>query len=54
VNEAAYLVRMEQTKRTLRWSTQIANIDVPRIEGDVVIVNDTQIRKGDGRVVGQD
>jgi hypothetical protein len=54
VNEAAYLVRMEQTKRTLRWSTQIANIDVPRIEGDVVIVNDTQIRKGDGRVIGQD
>jgi hypothetical protein len=54
VNDAAYLVRMEQTKRTIRWSVPIANIDGPRIEGDVVIVNATEIRKVDGKVVRQD
>ena len=54
VNDAAYLVRMEQSKRTIRWSTRVTNMDVPRIEGEFVIVNDTQIRKADGKVVGQD
>ena len=54
VNDAAHLVRMEQTKRMVRWSASIANIDVPRIEGDVVIVNDTQISKANGKVVRQD
>ena len=53
VNDAAYLVRMEQTKRTIRWSTRIANMDVPKIEGEFVIVNHTQIRKSNGEV-GQD
>ena len=50
VNEVAYLVRMEQTKRTVRWSRRIANIDVPRMDGEFVIVSDTQIRKSDGAV----
>ena len=54
VNDAAYLVRMEQSKRTIRWSTRITNMDVPRIEGEFVIVNSVEIRKGDGKVVGQD
>ena len=53
VNDAAFLVRMEQTKRTIRWSTRVTG-GVPVIDGDSVIVNDTQIRKSDGKVVGQD
>jgi hypothetical protein len=54
VNDAAILVRMEQRKRNVRWSASLAKVGVPRIEGDLVIVNDTQIRKGDGTVVRQD
>src|SRR5215213_6140084 len=54
VNDAAFLVRMEQTKRKIRWSAEVDVRGVPRIEGESVIVNDTQIRKADGRVVGQD
>jgi len=54
VNDAAFLVRMEQTKRTIRWIATVTSTGVPRIEGDTVIVNDTQIRIGDGKVVGQD
>ena len=50
VGDSAFLVRMEQTKRTIRWSTPIANMDVPRIEGEFVIVHDTQIRKSNGEV----
>jgi len=51
VNDGAFLVRMEQSKRKLRWSASIERIGVPRIETDWVVVNDTQIRKGDGTVV---
>jgi len=50
VGDSAFLVRMEQTKRTIRWSTPIANMDVPRIEGEFVIVHDTLIRKSNGEV----
>ena len=46
-----YLVRMEQTKRKLRWSTELRDVtDAPVIDGDFVIVNDTQITKIDGRI----
>ena len=46
-----YLVRMEQTKRKLRWSTELRDVtDAPLIDGDLVIVNDTQITKIDGRI----
>lgn len=46
-----HLVRMEQTKRKLRWSTQVDGVtDAPVIDGDFVIVNETQIAKIDGRV----
>jgi hypothetical protein len=51
VNDAAILVRMEQSKRQVRWSTSLAKMGVPKIEGDLVVVNDTQIRKADGKVV---
>ena len=54
VNDAAFLVRMEQTKRKLRWSAEIADRGVPVIEGDYVVVNSVRIRKGDGVVVRQD
>ena len=54
MNDAAFLVRMEQTKRKIRWSTAIDVRGVPVIEGDVVVVNSVQIRKGDGTVVRQD
>jgi len=49
VNDAAFLVRMEQSKRTIRWSTRVTG-GVPVIDGDSVIVNDTQIRKSNGAV----
>jgi hypothetical protein len=46
-----YLARMEQTKRKLRWSTELHDVtDAPVIDGDFVIVNDTQITKADGRI----
>jgi hypothetical protein len=54
MNDAAFVVRMEQTKRKIRWSASIPKTGVPVIEGDSVVVNDTQIRKGDGTVVRQD
>ena len=49
VGDSAFLVRMEQTKRTIRWSTQVTK-GVPVIEGEFVIVHDTQIRKSNGEV----
>jgi hypothetical protein len=54
VNDAAFLVRMEQTKRKVRWSTELNGRGVPVIQGDLVVVNSIQIRKGDGTVVRQD
>src|SRR5829696_4252672 len=54
VNDAAFLVRMEQTKRKVRWSTELTGRGVPAIEGDLVVVNSIQIRRSDGTVVRQD
>ena len=48
VNDAAFLVRMEQTKRKVRWMAQVVAGDMPRIEGDFVVVNSVKIRKSDG------
>lgn len=48
VNDAAFVVRMEQVKRKIRWTASIENVGVPRIEGDFVVVNSVQIRKADG------
>jgi hypothetical protein len=46
-----YLVRMDQTKRKLRWSTEFRDVtDAPVIDGDVIHVNETQITKSDGHV----
>ena len=54
VNDAAFVVRMEQVKRKIRWTASIEKVGVPRIEGEFVAVNSVQIRKGDGSVVRQD
>ena len=54
VNETTVVVRMEQTKRKIRWSAQVVDRGVPRIEGDLVVVNSVRIRKADGAVVEQD
>jgi hypothetical protein len=54
MNDAAFVVRMEQTKRKIRWSTTVDVPGVPRIEGEYVIVNSIHVRKFDGKVVGQD
>ena len=54
VNDASFLVRMEQSKRKIRWITPIAKTGVPAIDGESVIVNSTEIRKADGKVVRQD
>jgi len=48
VNEATFVVRMEQTKRKIRWTAQVADRGVPAIDGDSVVVNSVRIRKSDG------
>ncbi|MEN3327241.1 MAG: hypothetical protein V7638_2048 [Acidobacteriota bacterium] len=54
VNETTVVVRMEQTKRKIRWTAQIADRGEPRIEGDSVVVNSVKIRKSDGTVLTAD
>ena len=54
VNETTFVVRMEQSKRKIRWTASLSSRGVPTIDGDSVVVNDTRIRKGDGTVVEQD
>ena len=55
-SEWSYLVRMEQQKRKLRWLTALPSGDVeaPTIQGDLVIIKNMEISKGDGRIVRQD
>ena len=48
VNDAAFVVRMEQVKRKIRWTASIEQTGAPRIEGDFVVVSSVQIRKADG------
>src|SRR5215217_5005316 len=43
VSDATFVVRMEQTKRKIRWSAQVTDKGVPVIEGDYVVVNSAQI-----------
>lgn len=54
VNEITFVLRMEQTKRKIRWSASLASRGVPRIEGDYVVINETQLRKSDGAVLAAD
>lgn len=55
--QGAQLVRMEQTKRKLRWSASLDtnNIEAPMLDGDVVLVKDgersIQISKTNGSVL---
>src|SRR5262245_53452004 len=48
VNDEAFLVRMEQTKRKIRWSADLDRKGVPVIDGDAVVVNSVRIRMADG------
>ena len=48
MNDAVFLVRMEQTKRKIRWSAQIDDRGVPAVEGDYLVVNSVRIRLADG------
>ena len=48
VNDAAFIVRMEQTKRKIRWSVEIDARGAPTIEGDSVVVNSVRIHLADG------
>ena len=54
VNETTFVVRMEQTKRKIRWTASLGVRGVPRIDGDSVVINSIKVRKGDGIVVEQD
>jgi len=54
VNESTFVVRMEQTKRKIRWTASLGARGVPTIDGDSVIVNDTRIRASDGTVLAAD
>jgi|SRR5689334_17422348 len=47
-DEGAFIVRMEQTKRKIRWSAQIDDRGVPVIDGDYLVVNSIRLRKTDG------
>jgi hypothetical protein len=51
-SEWTCLLRMEQTKRKLRWTTAIDSTDVgaPVIQGDFVLINTIEVRKADGHV----
>ena len=48
----AYLVRMEQTKRKARWITEVdgAGLGAPLIQGEFVVIKDTQISAANGSV----
>lgn len=48
VNETTFVVRMEQTKRKIRWAASVSVRGVPVIEGDSVVINSVKIRKADG------
>ena len=48
VNDTAFLVRMEQTKRKIRWTAQVDAGGTPSIDGDSVVVNSVKIRIADG------
>jgi hypothetical protein len=58
--QGSYLVRLEQTKRKLRWSTplQTSNVEAPVIEGDLVVIKEAErsiaVGKADGKVIRQD
>ena len=43
MNDATFVVRMEQTKRKIRWSAEIADRGVPMIEGDGLVINSVRI-----------
>src|ERR1044072_5636541 len=47
VNETTFVVRMEQTKRKIRWIAQVADRRVPAIKVDSVVINSVKIRKSD-------
>ena len=51
VQDAAFLVRMEQTKRKIRWFTPVASAGVPVIEDDAVIFDTTKISIVDGKIM---
>ena len=48
VNETTFVVRMEQTKRKIRWTAKVADKGEPKIDGDSVVINSVKIRKSDG------
>jgi len=48
VDEGAFVVRMEQSKRKIRWTTYVSDSGVPAIEGEYLVVNSIRIRKADG------
>ena len=51
-SQRAYLVRMEQTKRKARWITEVdgAGLGAPLIQGEFVVIKDTQISAANGSV----
>ena len=57
--QGTYLTRLDQKTRKLRWFTALGEIDAtdqpPSVDGDVLVVaEDIQISKIDGRILGQD
>jgi len=46
-----YLVRMEQTKRKVRWITEVRDVsEAPVIDGDFVMFDNIEIHKSNGRL----
>jgi hypothetical protein len=51
VNDTAFVVRMEQTKRKIKWFTPVEDSGTPLIDDDAVVVNSIRIRKADGQLL---
>lgn len=53
-DESAYLVRLDPVKRKARWITSVKARGVPVLDGQMVVVEATEISKADGHILRQD
>jgi hypothetical protein len=55
-SEWSNLLRMEQQKTKAKWLTPLpgGDVELPVVQGDVVIIKDMEISKTNGKILGQD
>jgi hypothetical protein len=51
---SANLVRVDPVKHKVKWVTPVTARGVPSLDGSVVIIETTEIRKADGKILRQD